>query len=142
MSSPPGPTSIEETGLPAELLVQLLVKRLFSAGELTEATAGEQLKLPYAVMKELFGLLQRDKLCEVRGHGEPLGVLYRYHLTDAGRARAQACRPVHRQESVGRNPYAGERADVRTFPYCPDGLTILAYVRHARVTAKRGRALR
>ncbi|RMH08789.1 MAG: AAA family ATPase, partial [Nitrospirae bacterium] len=93
---PPAPSSIAETGLTPELLVQLLVKTLLTAGELTEASAGELLKLPFPVMKELFGLLLQEKLCEVRGHGEPLGVLYRYSLTDAGRQRAQAYLDVNR----------------------------------------------
>ena len=115
-SFPPGPSSIEETGLPTELLVQLLVKTLFSAGELTEATAGAQLKLPYAVMKELFGLLQRDKLCEVRGHGEPLGVLYRYTLTDAGRHRAQAYLEVSRYVGPAPVPLRQYEAMVRRQP--------------------------
>ncbi|RMH35765.1 MAG: AAA family ATPase [Nitrospirae bacterium] len=95
-AAPKAPGSIKETGLTEELLVQLLVKTLFSAGELTEATAGELLKLPYAVMRELFGILQREKLCEVKGHGEPLGVLYRYVLTERGRQRAHQYLDVSR----------------------------------------------
>ena len=66
---PPAPTSIEETGLPTELLVQLLVKCLFSAGELTEASAGEQIKLPYAVLKELFGLVVVSQASHARARG-------------------------------------------------------------------------
>ncbi len=90
VNGPIAPASLKDTGLSEELLVQLLIKTLVATGELTEASGGEQLKLPYSVMKELFTILQRDKLCEVRGHGEPLGVLYRYTLTDEGRRRAQA----------------------------------------------------
>ena len=90
MNAPQAPTSINDTGLSEELLIQLLVKTLVATGELTEATGGEHLRLPYGVMKELFTILQREKLCEVRGHGEPLGVLYRYTLTEEGRRRAQA----------------------------------------------------
>ena len=63
------PTTIQETGLPEELLVQLLVRTLYTSGELTERSAGEIMKLPYGVMKELFTLIQREKLCEVKGHG-------------------------------------------------------------------------
>ncbi|MEO7860462.1 MAG: hypothetical protein ABIU05_08455, partial [Nitrospirales bacterium] len=81
------PTTIEETGLPEELLMQLLVKTLYTQGELTERSAGEIMKLPYGVMKEIFTLIQREKLCEVKGHGESLGVLLRYVLTEAGRHR-------------------------------------------------------
>jgi len=113
---PPAPTSVEETGLPPELLVQLLVKTLFTAGELTEASAGAQLKLPYAVMKELFTLLGRDKLVEVRGHGEPLGVLYRYGLTDAGRHRAQAYMEVNRYVGPAPVPIAQYETMVRSQP--------------------------
>lgn len=86
----PAPTTVEETGLPEELLVQLLVRTLFTHGELTERSAGEIMKLPYGVMKELFTLIQREKFCEVKGHGESLGVLLRYVLTEAGRERAKA----------------------------------------------------
>ena len=73
LSFPPAPNSIEETGLPTELLIQLLVKTLFTVGELTEASAGDLMKLSFSVMKELFGILQQEKLAEIRGHGEPLG---------------------------------------------------------------------
>ena len=86
----PAPTTIEETGLPEELLVQLLVRTLFTHGELTERSAGEIMKLSYGVMKELFTHIQREKYCEVKGHGESLGVLLRYVLTEAGRQRANA----------------------------------------------------
>ena len=85
----PAPTTIEETGIPEEILVQLLVRTLFTQGEMTERTAGEIMKLPYGVMKELFTLIQKEKYCEVKGHGESLGVLLRYVLTEAGRERAK-----------------------------------------------------
>jgi predicted ATPase with chaperone activity len=86
----PAPTSIADTGLPEELLVQLLVRTLFTQGELTERTAGDIMKLSYGVMKELFTLIQREKLCEIKGHGESLGILLRYVLTELGRERAKA----------------------------------------------------
>ena len=60
-------------------------ERCSRQGELTERTAGEIMKLPYGVMKELFTLIQKEKYCEVKGHGESLGVLLRYVLTEAGR---------------------------------------------------------
>ena len=85
----PAPTTIEETGVPEEMLVHLLVRTLFTQGELTERTAGQIMKLPYGVMKELFTLIQKEKFCEVKGHGESLGVLLRYVLTEVGRERAK-----------------------------------------------------
>jgi len=113
---PPAPSSIEATGLPSELLVQLLVKTLFTSGELTEASGGALLKLPYSVMKELFALLGRDSLVEVRGHGEPFGVLYRYGLTNAGRQRAQAYMDVNRYVGPAPVPIAQYETMVQNQP--------------------------
>jgi predicted ATPase with chaperone activity len=132
----PAPTTIEETGLPEELLVQLLVRTLFTHGELTERTAGEIMKLPYGVMKELFTLLQREKFCEVKGHGESLGVLLRYVLTEAGRERAKAflelCRyvgpaPVPLQQyidMVKSQPVSGLTIDRRTVTAATEHLVL------------------
>ena len=110
---PPAPTNIKETGLPEELLVHLLVKTMFSVGELTESSGGDLLKLPYSVMKELFAMIQRDRLCEVKGHGEPLGVLYRYILTEEGRRRAQAYMEVSRYVGPAPVPLAHYSAMVQ-----------------------------
>lgn len=86
---PPVPSSIEETGLQLDLLIQLLVKMLYFAGELTEASAAQRLKLPFALVDELFRTLRADKLCEVKGLSGARAILYRYTLTDLGRARAR-----------------------------------------------------
>lgn len=132
----PAPTTIEETGVPEEMLVQLLVRTLFTRGELTERTAGEIMKLPYGVMKALFTLVQKDKYCEVRGHGESLGVLFRYVLTDAGRERAKSymdiCRyvgpaPVSLQQYVAMvksQPVNGLTIDRRTVTAATDHLVL------------------
>ena len=132
----PAPTTIAETGLPEELLVQLLVRTLFTHGELTERTAGEIMKLPYGVMKELFALIQREKFCEVKGHGESLGVLLRYVLTEVGRERAKAfmelCRyvgpaPVPLQQyidMVNSQPVSGLTIDRRTVTAATEHLVL------------------
>ncbi|MEC4673185.1 MAG: hypothetical protein VST68_03240 [Nitrospirota bacterium] len=134
LTFPPAPSSVEETGLPTELLIQLLVKTLYTVGELTEASAGDLLKLSFPVMKELFGILQREKLAEVRGHGEPLGVLYRYMLTDAGRLRAQTYLEVNRYvgpapvpisqygDMVRRQPVSEIRVDRQTVEWATQHL--------------------
>jgi len=132
----PAPTTIAETGLPEELLVQILVRALFTHGELTERTAGEIMKLPFGVMKELFTLIQRDKFCEVKGHGESLGVLLRYVLTEVGRERAKAylelCRyvgpaPVPLQQyidMVKSQPVSGLTIDRRTVTAATEHLVL------------------
>jgi hypothetical protein len=82
-------SSVDDTGLRLDLLVQLLVKTMYFAGELTEASAAQRLKLPYVVVEELFRVLRGDKLCEVKGTGGARGILYRYSLTDLGIERAR-----------------------------------------------------
>jgi hypothetical protein len=130
------PTTIRATGLPEELLVQILVRTLYSVGELTERTAGEIMKLPVSVMKELFTVLQREKFCEVKGHGESLGVLLRYTLTEAGRQRANAymdlCRyagpapvPLHQYiEMVKSQPIGNLTIDRRTVTAATEHLVL------------------
>lgn len=86
---PQEPSALHETGLRLGLLIQLLTKTLYVAGELTEALAGERLKLPYSLVKELFTVLTKDKLCEIKGPGDARGLIFRYALTDLGLARAQ-----------------------------------------------------
>lgn len=86
---PPIPSSVEDTGLQPDLLIQLLVKTLYITGELTEASAAQRLKIPYTMVEELFRILRTEKLCEVKGLSGARGILYRYTLTDLGRARAR-----------------------------------------------------
>ena len=86
---PPEPSTLHETGVPSALLFQLLVKTLYIAGELTEASASQRLKMPYGLLKELFRVLCKDKFCEIRGPGDASGIIYRYALTDFGMTRAR-----------------------------------------------------
>ncbi len=86
---PPEPSSLMDTDLPIGLLIQILTRTLYVAGELTEHSAGERLKLPYSVVKELLNVLRKDKLCEVKGPGDASGISFRYALTDLGLLRAQ-----------------------------------------------------
>ncbi len=86
---PPEPTSVEATGLSGALLQQLVAKALYVRGELTEASAAQLLKLPYAITQELLTDLCRDKYCEKKGPANRTGLLFRYALTAEGFARAQ-----------------------------------------------------
>lgn len=86
---PPEPSSIQETGLSKPLLTQLVAKALYFSGELTEVSAGQHLKLPYSIVKEVLTGLCKDKLCEIKGPAHGTAVVFRYALTDLGLARAQ-----------------------------------------------------
>ncbi len=89
MDFPQEPFSLGDTGLSLALLIQLLTKALYIAGELTEVSASQRLKLPYSVVRELLRSLIKDKYCEVKGPGDTSGLLFRYALTDLGLTRAQ-----------------------------------------------------
>ncbi len=86
---PPEPTSIQETGLSRSLLTRLVVKALYVMGELTEASIGQQLKLPYSIVKDILTSLCKEKYVEIKGPGDSVGIVFRYWLTDLGLARAQ-----------------------------------------------------
>jgi len=86
---PPEPSSIQETGLSAAMLTRLVVKAMYVSGELTEASIGGYLKLPYSIVKGILTDLRKEKYCEVKGPADGVGILYRYTLTDLGLARAQ-----------------------------------------------------
>jgi hypothetical protein len=109
---PPTPSSVEETGLRLDLMVQLLVKTMYFATELTEASAAKRLKLPYVVVEELFRVLRADKLCEVKGTSGARGILYRYTLTDLGIERARQYLEVN--QYVGPAPVPLAQYEVMT----------------------------
>ena len=101
---PPEPLSIRETGLSRGLLIRLIAKALLVAGELTELSASQRLKLPYSVVKELLTILCKDKYCEIKGPDDTSGLVFRYALTDLGLGRAQDYMEV--SQYVGPAPVA------------------------------------
>ena len=87
VAPPPPPTSIEETGLHADTLAQLLLKTLV-AGEQSGTGLAEKLRVPYSVLDALIQHARVEKLVEVRGTSGAGSAGYRYILTDLGRDRA------------------------------------------------------
>ncbi|MCU0613228.1 MAG: hypothetical protein MUE60_15770, partial [Candidatus Eisenbacteria bacterium] len=86
---PPDPSTIGETGLSKALLTRLVVKALYTMGELTEASLGQQLALPYSIAKHILTSLCKEKYCEIKGPADSVGIMFRYILTDLGLVRAQ-----------------------------------------------------
>jgi hypothetical protein len=85
---PRAPSTLEETGLPADQLSQLLVKTLYT-GEATGAVVADRIRLQYAILEPLIEALRADQIIEVRGGSGTSSAGYRYALTDRGRDRAQ-----------------------------------------------------
>lgn len=95
---PRAPRTLDETGLPLLLLVELAAKLLFVRGQLRLTELSQQLRLPASVLESLLAFMRSERLCEVMRRGETDGDIL-YELTDAGRARAA--------EFLGRCKYAG-----------------------------------
>jgi hypothetical protein len=85
---PPVPRTIEDTGLPLDVIEQLLIKSLYGA-EATGMMLSERMCLPYALMEPLIERQRSRMLVEVRGASGAGTAGYRYSLTDLGRERAQ-----------------------------------------------------
>jgi hypothetical protein len=94
--APPG--TLEQTGLPADLLTQLLLKTLYS-GEASGTMLAERLRLAYSILERMVDGARVEKLVEVRGAAGTGTAGYRYALTDLGRDRARQFLDI--------NPYMG-----------------------------------
>jgi hypothetical protein len=106
----PVPRTVEETGLPFLLLVELVTKVLFQRGQFRLTELSAHLKLTIGVLEEVIVFMRAEKLCEVtRRGGSGTDADLMYHLTDGGRGRAA--------EFISRNAYAGP-APVTCAAYC------------------------
>ena len=85
---PSAPATLEESGLNLDLILQLALKTLHLAGELTGSALAQRLGLRFQVVEPALDMLKIERHCEVVG-GSMLGSpAYRYRITDAGRVRA------------------------------------------------------
>jgi predicted ATPase with chaperone activity len=84
----PVPATIGETGLSRDLVLQIAVKTVYFAGELTGSELADRLGVRFEVIEPVLDLLRRDRHCEISGSASIGAPSYRYRLTDAGRVRA------------------------------------------------------
>src|SRR6476661_5640403 len=85
---PLAPMTLEESGLSLDLLIQLCLKTLHFAGDLSGAQLGERLGLQYSVIEPALDLLKTQRQVEIAGGSMVGRASYRYRITDAGRTRA------------------------------------------------------
>jgi hypothetical protein len=88
VAAPPLPRTIHDTGLPADLIEQLLMKTLYS-GEATGLTIADRLRLPYSLLEPLIEHIRAERQLEVKGATGSGSASYRYALSDLGRDRAR-----------------------------------------------------
>jgi hypothetical protein len=86
--APPVPKTLQDTGLSADQVEQLLVKTMYG-GEATGLALAERLRLPFTMLEPLIERLRAEQLVEVRGSAGSGSATYRYALTDGGRDRGR-----------------------------------------------------
>jgi len=84
---PDAPKTLEDTGLPSELVYQILVRTMHSTGAQTGSELAHRLGVTFAVIEPLIELLKRERFCEIHG-GAIAPQSYIYRLTEAGHSRA------------------------------------------------------
>ena len=80
--------TLEESGLSLDLILQLTLKSLHLAGELTGSELSRRLGLEFPVIVPALELLKGQQLIAIVGGSFVGGASYRYGITDAGRKRA------------------------------------------------------
>jgi predicted ATPase with chaperone activity len=85
---PAAPQSVEETGIPLDLILQLALKSLHFSGELSGTDLCRRLGLEFQVIQPALDLLKNQQQISIVGGGFVGGASYRYRITDTGRTRA------------------------------------------------------
>ena len=98
---PQAPRTLEETGLPFDLVHQLVIKTLHIAGELSGVELAARLGVLFSVIDPFLDELRRERYCDISG-GALGPQSYVYRLSESGHARALAY--LERNQYVGKLP--------------------------------------
>ncbi len=97
---PPRVEVIEDTGLEASFIADLILKIIYFHGVITAGKIADTLRLPFPnVVDGLVDGLKANHSVEVQGTNSPLPIAYKYALTDKGNHKVQ--------ELLRRSNYAG-----------------------------------
>ena len=131
VAHPSAPSSLAETGLTQDLVMQLLLKTLFFAGELSGTELAARLGLSFSVIESILDGLRANRQCEIAG-GAMLGAAsYRYRITDAGRTRASLFLENSHYVGVAPVPLAQYQAYMKAFAAASRGGAMRDRVRQA-----------
>src|SRR5579864_1959101 len=100
--APPLPETIEDTGLPASMIEQLILKLLYARGEMLGRDVSQALGLKFSLVEGFFELLKHQHSIQVKkslGMGTSTSV---FALTDTGRGHAREC--LENNQYVGPAP--------------------------------------
>jgi hypothetical protein len=111
--APAVPATLEDTGLGADQLEQLLIKTLYG-GEATGLGLADRVRLPYTIFERILERIRAERLIEVRGTvGTSTGANYRYALTDLGRDRGRQYLDINQYTGAAPVPLASYVASIR-----------------------------
>ncbi len=97
---PPRVVTIEDTGLEASFIADLILKIVYFYGVISGGRIAGVLRLPFmGVVEDIVENLKTGHAIEVQGATSPMTVGYKYALTDKGRHKVQ--------ELLARSTYAG-----------------------------------
>src|SRR5712692_9037005 len=102
LQEPPVPTTIQETGLESNFVLNLLLRLMYISGIQTIPELSEHIKLTRRVVESLLTFAKNETLVEIRGPSENSYTIMRYALTNAGRRRAAEV--LRRCEYIGPAP--------------------------------------
>jgi len=111
-SAPPAPHDVAATGLSPDLLLQLVVKTLYT-GEAGGHQLADRLRLTYSVIEALVDHVRAERLIEVRGTSGAGSAGYRYALTDLGRDRSRQFQEINQYVGPAPVPLAQYVARMR-----------------------------
>ena len=110
--APPLPRTLEDVGLPADQLEQLLIKTLYGS-EATGLVIADRMRLPFAILEPLVERARAQLLIEVRGTTGTGAASFRYTLTDLGRDRARQYLEINHYVGATPVPLAAYVAEMR-----------------------------
>jgi len=109
---PPMPRTLEEVGLPADQVEQLLIKTLYGA-EATGTAIADRMCVAFNILEPLVERARAQRLIEVRGLTGTGSASFRYTLTDAGRDRARQYLEINQYVGPAPVPLAAYVAEMR-----------------------------
>ena len=112
IDAPAAPATLEQTGLPADRVLQLIVKTLYAA-EATGFVLAERLRLPFAMLEPVIEHARAEQMIEVRGAASSHAAQYRYTLTDLGRDRGRQFLDINHYVGPAPVPLASYAAHMR-----------------------------
>ncbi len=95
------PRTLSEAGLSQDLVIQLVLKTLHFAGELSGTELSRRLGLPFMAIEPVLTAIKQQHHCEIRG-GALGAPSFHYRITDAGRSRAMLF--IEQNHYVGHAP--------------------------------------